>query len=189
MAFITAATQEPEVPQVPSAQGTPKQVEELRSLKSPPNRRMSITFDAMAPLPPPRITVQGPSETSEHHDPSVKGTPTGSHNERSPPPERQTSFQQIRDSISREIAIDIAKRNKRLFEQNQSEPRLLRPRKSAIALRKTRNACVRHTFLKMILGRDLAGPAKKALRKRAMGELVSFEEIPAPATVSGTLGL
>ncbi|KAI9679950.1 MAG: hypothetical protein M1817_004965 [Caeruleum heppii] len=47
-------------------------------------------------------------------------------------------------------------------------------RKSKLILRKARNLAMRHTLLKVLLGRQLAGPTKGALRTLARGEPVVY---------------
>ena len=137
------------------------------------NRRTSITFEANSPLPPPRITVQHPSEASEINGATAKTAVLRSTTE-----ERRMSHQQAREAVGREIAEEIARVSPRPTEiQDMNTARTLKPKKSAIALRKTRNACVRRTFLKMVLGRELAGPAKEALRKQARGEPISVGDL------------
>lgn len=48
-------------------------------------------------------------------------------------------------------------------------PGVSKVKKRNLAIRKTRNIVARKTFLAMLLGRQLAGPTKQALRLRAKG--------------------
>ena len=128
------------------------------------------------PVPPPKITVQHPSEASENHYALTKVTSARSADRSSL--ERRASHQKLRDTARQDIANDLAHMSPRPTQlQSNGIAKTLRPKKSTVALRKTRNACVRPTFLKMLLGRELAGPAKQALRKRARGEAVTIEDV------------
>ena len=53
----------------------------------------------------------------------------------------------------------------------------VRVKRRKLALRKTRNVCARKFLLKASLGRQLAIPAKEALRRQARGEDVTIADI------------
>lgn len=148
---------------------------ESNASKVSSRQRVSIA----EPLPMPRILIQQPSEASDARGGSPRVAAAPRIIERPLPVERRDSFEQARARINQEIASEIAKLSPRPMSDAdaQVEPKALRPRKSAIAVRRTRNACVRRTFLKGLLGRELAGPTKTALRKRARGEQVTIEDV------------
>ena len=59
-------------------------------------------------------------------------------------------------------------------------PKTPQIKKRSKAVRKTRNLAARKTILKVLLGSELAGPTKQALRLLAKGEKVDIENLVVP---------
>lgn len=134
------------------------------------------------PLPLPKIHVQHPTDASEIRETRPKTPPPQETIDSCLAEEHKAAFEAAKARITQDIAKDVAKIAERPTETAEEEaqvspPKELRPKKSAIVLRKTRNAMVREFFLRGLLGRDFAEPTKRALRKRAKGEYVTIEDV------------
>ena len=167
--------------------------------KTSSGRRVSIA----APLPLPKIHIQHPTDASEVAEakaeaksatkPEIKPKVTPPQVQEAPTidsrlaDERKTAFEAAKARLQQDV--DAAKKaavtTQATLEGIESVPaHLLQPRKSTVALRKTRNLLVREFFLEALLGRELAAPTKLVLRKRARGETVTIEDVSVDVSAS-----
>ena len=153
------------------------------------------------PSPPPIITIQRPSsgDVSESEEGEIPAAPL-------PMPEPRTMDSALSESRSRteepllrELLDEGRHVTPELTEQDRERTlqdiasdmaavptgpteteKLTRPSDTKIKRRmKIRSACVRGPVLKLLLGRQLAGPTKDALRMYALGKAVPPEVLPA----------
>ena len=170
------------------------------------DRRVVIT-EPKKPLPPPAITIQRPSNSdisdiSEVDEDESSTQPIKSPNPRtidsvlaeerrgsrdSPMQQRLEEERLItskltqadRERIIQDIATDMAAAPPPIEQIGDPVPSLEVKKRM-----KVRRALVRGPMLKLILGRQLAGPAKQALKLSALGKAVPATEVSAiPTTV------
>ena len=156
------------------------------------------------PLPPPTIMIQRPSNSdiseSDGDESPVAPLPTpkpcstdnvvsgGRPRTRSPPLGEQLdneechatskSTEQDRERMIQSIASDITAIPPGRMETEDLSRTINVKVKRRMKLRST---CVRGPVLKLLLGRQLAGPTKEALRMYALGKAVPVESLPIAA--------
>lgn len=143
---------------------------------------MSEAFPTETPLSAPAIDsdVSDAPQLPSQEDVGVENTLAGV----SPKPVTSL-IEQIRDQAPAEVPKAVSPPVEQIRDQAPVEvlqvgvpgvevpevglPGVSKVKKRNLAIRKTRNIVARKTFLAMLLGRQLVGPTKQALRLRAKG--------------------
>ncbi|KAL8682141.1 MAG: hypothetical protein Q9186_001762 [Xanthomendoza sp. 1 TL-2023] len=125
---------------------------------SPPLDSGEASSKATSSLPPPKIVVKDASSTEDSmHTPSLVAPTTTPVQEGSLPTQRRTTFVALGEPLDHERAIKLPMKRRKLL------------------IRKTRYAVLRQPILNAVLGRQIGGQAKLALKKLANGELIVVE--------------
>lgn len=166
-------------------------------------RHVSIS-EPGKPLPPPMITIQRPSNSdmsdiSELDDDELQAQSTKSHNPRSiedvlAEGRRGSESLPLEQGLEEErlITSELTQEDRERIIQDVAKNMAANPTPAAQAgnlvpsLRvkkrmKVRRAVVRGPMLRLLLGRQLAGPTKQALRMRALRQSESAAESTAVA--------